>query len=109
MSNDLISRKETERILRAYADDMGCNRGQYELANGILKAVGQLGNVPTALDLDNIVEQINNAITPTVEHTHRFCGTVSVEHCAQYETCDFCVAEQIIKTLKDSVNIEDTD
>ena len=31
MSNDLISRSETERLLRAYADEVGCNRGDYEL------------------------------------------------------------------------------
>ena len=35
MSNDLISRKEAERFLRAYADEVGCNRGDYEYADGI--------------------------------------------------------------------------
>ena len=45
---DLISRKETEKMLRKYADEVGCNRGLYELANGILKAVSYLDNIPDA-------------------------------------------------------------
>lgn len=63
MSDDLISRKETERILRAYADDVGCNRGEYVLANGILKAVSRVTDpeiVPTAYDVDKVIEKIRN-------------------------------------------------
>lgn len=63
MSNDLISRKETERLLRTYADEVGCNRGEYELANGILKAVCFLAdneNVPTAYDLEGVIERLEN-------------------------------------------------
>lgn len=57
MSNDLISRKEAERFLRAYADEVGCNRGEYELANGILKAACFLSeneNVPAVYDADEV-------------------------------------------------------
>lgn len=61
ISNDLISRSTAEKLLREYADEVGCNRGEYELANGILKAVNFLNdseNIPTAYDLDKVVEQI---------------------------------------------------
>ncbi len=60
MNNDLISRDEAERLLRAYADEVGCKRGEYELANGILKAACFLSNnenVPTAYDVDKVVEK----------------------------------------------------
>ena len=43
----LIDAYNAEKILREYADDVGCNRGEYELANGILKAVCKLEDVPT--------------------------------------------------------------
>lgn len=79
MSGDLISRKETERILREYADDVGCNRGEYEMANGILKAVCCMNkpeNVPTAYDVEEVIHQLEDAIMPTPEHKHKFCGTV---------------------------------
>ena len=36
--NDLISREAVVKDIRKYADEVGCNRGEYELANGILKA-----------------------------------------------------------------------
>lgn len=61
MNDDLISRKETEQILRVYADDVGCNRGEYVLANGILKAVSRVIDteiVPTAYDVDKVVQKI---------------------------------------------------
>jgi hypothetical protein len=51
VSDDLISRHEAEQLLREYADEVGCGRGEYELANGILKAVGFISsseNVATA-------------------------------------------------------------
>lgn len=57
--NDLISRDETEQLLKIYADEVGCRRGAYELANGILKAACFLSNnenVPTAYNVDRIVE-----------------------------------------------------
>ncbi len=51
----LIDADMAEKILREYADDVGCNRGEYELANGILKAVGKLNDVPSVhewVDID---------------------------------------------------------
>lgn len=75
MSSDLISRSETERLLRAYADEVGCNRGGYELANGILKAACFLSdseNVPTAYDVDKVAERLEelrqNEIKLLCEH-----------------------------------------
>lgn len=48
-----------EKMLREYADDVGCNRGEYELANGILKAVSYIRhNIPTAYDVDKVVEEL---------------------------------------------------
>ena len=43
----LIDADVAEKIIRDYADEVGCNRGEYELANGILKAVCKLEDVPT--------------------------------------------------------------
>lgn len=63
MDNDLISRNKTVQLLRAYADEVGCERGEYELANGILKAACFLSdseNVPTAHDVDKIVERLED-------------------------------------------------
>ena len=60
--SDLISRAETERLLREYADEVGCKRGEYELANGILKAVSYIRhNVPTAYDVEAVVEKLDKA------------------------------------------------
>lgn len=60
--SDLISRKETEKMLRAYADDVGCNREEYHLANGILKAVGYLDNIPVAFDLESVIEKLQTEL-----------------------------------------------
>lgn len=54
----LIDADVAEKMLRAYADEVGCNRGEYELANWILKAVSYLENIPTVYDVDKVVEQL---------------------------------------------------
>ena len=61
MSDDLISRKQTAEMLRKYAESKFAN-GEIQLANGILKAVNYIenDNVPTAYDLDKVVEQIED-------------------------------------------------
>ena len=56
--SDLISRKALEKSIREYADDVGCNRGEYELANGILKSISMIKNQPTAYDVGKVVEQL---------------------------------------------------
>lgn len=61
MNRDLISRNRTVQLLRAYADEVGCKRGEYELANGILKAACFLSdseNVPAVYDVDRGVERL---------------------------------------------------
>lgn len=64
--SDLISRAETERLLREYADEVGCKRGEYELANGILKAVSYIRhNVPTAYDVDAVEQELEAFKTTT--------------------------------------------
>ena len=59
MSDDLISRKETVKMLRDYAD-LKCFNGEVELANGILKAVCYIenDNIPTAYDVDKVIEKL---------------------------------------------------
>lgn len=61
MYSDLISRNKAVQFLRAYADEVGCKRGEYELANGILKAACFLEdseNVPTDYDVYNVLARL---------------------------------------------------
>lgn len=62
MSNDLISRSALEKAIRKYADEVGCNRGEYELANGILKALSIVEQAETAYDIDKVIEQLEDEI-----------------------------------------------
>lgn len=48
----LIDAEEMEALLRAYADDVGPQRGEYALANGILKAVSRLRDVSTIIEAE---------------------------------------------------------
>ena len=45
--SDLISRSALIKKIRDYADEVGCVRGEYELANGILKAISVVEDTPT--------------------------------------------------------------
>ena len=45
--SDLISRSALIKKIRDYADEVGCVRGAYELANGILKAISVVEDTPT--------------------------------------------------------------
>lgn len=58
----LIDADVAEKIIRDYADEVGCNRGEYELANGMLKAVCKLEDIPTAYDLDKVLEQLEKEV-----------------------------------------------
>ncbi|MCI8570301.1 MAG: hypothetical protein HFI43_02670 [Lachnospiraceae bacterium] len=67
MDNDLISRNKAVQFLRAYADEVGCKRGEYELANGILKAACFLEdseNVPTDYDVYNVLARLEEKRKP---------------------------------------------
>lgn len=63
MSDDLISRKETVKMLRDYAD-LKCFNGEIELANGILKAVCYIenDNILTAYDVGKVIELLKEKV-----------------------------------------------
>lgn len=75
---DLISRKALERAIRDYADEVGCNRGEYELANGILKSLSVVKNQPTAYDVDKVIEELkkNTFCAECYDEAARFDGEV---------------------------------
>lgn len=57
----MISRSETSKALRTYADEVGCRRGEYELANGILKAacfIEDCENIRTAYDINKVIGEL---------------------------------------------------
>lgn len=56
----LIDADKLEKAIRDYADEVGCNRGEYELANGILKSLSVVKNQSTAYDVEKVVEQLEN-------------------------------------------------
>lgn len=59
--SDLISRSDTMKRLRDYAEQKHYN-GEVELANGILKAVCFIEheeNIPTAYDVNAVDEQLD--------------------------------------------------
>ena len=85
--SDLISRQALEKSIREYADDVGCNRGEYELANGILKSLSILKIAPIAYDVDKVVEQMQR-------NCHNYYPTID----------SYCVSEKAVK-LKDTVSI----
>ena len=67
MDNDLISRNKAVKLLRAYADEVGCKRGECELANGILKATCFLKdseNVPIDYNVNNVVARLEEERKP---------------------------------------------
>lgn len=56
--SDLVSRKALEKAIRDYADDIGCKRGEKELANGVLMSLSKVRNAPIAYDVDKVVERL---------------------------------------------------
>lgn len=57
----LIDADKLEKAIRDYADEVGCNRGEYELANGILKSLSVVKNQPTAYDVEKVVVRMEQA------------------------------------------------
>ena len=78
-------------MLRDYADDVGCNRGGYELANGILKAVGKLRDVPTAYDTKAVEKELENKFEQTVAEILDKTGS------------DFTIADFNVKRYSDRI------
>lgn len=107
MSSDLISKRrlskeicnkecdipkfETERELNAFL--LGLNAKQ-------IAVMECLSTSPVAYDADKVVEQISDLVKPTEQYRHNFCGTVTDEHCANYENCEHCIVEKIVKIVK---------
>lgn len=77
-SNDLISRNKAVRLLREYADEVGCRRGEYELANGILKAACFLENsenAPADCNVSSVIERLEEERNPM----YRMDGSLMAE------------------------------
>lgn len=93
----LIDADVAEKTLRAYADEVGCHRGECELANGILKAVCYLKNIPTAYDVDKVVERLEEKS----ELARKKCTIYPVHnplydrHDTQYQDLKMCL--EIVK------------
>lgn len=83
----LIDADAVEKVLRDYADDVGCNRGEYELANGILKAVSKLRDVPTAYDPEKVKKEIDRV-------GKSFCDYVACN-----EECTSCEHHSIMNAV----------
>lgn len=66
----------------------------------ILEFEDMVKTQPTSYDTEKVIQQINDAIMPTPEHRHKFCGTVEPEHCVKYENCEDCMAERMIEIVK---------
>lgn len=86
MNGDLISRSVLINRLRGNV--------LIDVAPELEKAIK---DQPISYDLDKVIE---HAIVLTANHRHNFCGTVQVEHCVQYEDCECCMADAIIKIVK---------
>lgn len=72
-----------------------------EYVNGdITVSKEEIQNMPTAYDVDKVIERINCIIAPTQECIHQFCGTVKARHCIKYENCEDCMAERMIEIVK---------
>lgn len=101
MSDDLISRKETERVLKECISDISHTQRGYESENEILKEVGILKAisciinpqiVPTAYDVDKVVKTIN-------EIGKRYCNSIKCEK--NCEDCEHgCLMRAIINAVK---------
>lgn len=87
----LIDGDAVEKVLRDYADDVGCNRGEYELANGILKAVSKLRDVPTAYDTEAVEKELENKFEQTVAEILDKTGS------------DFTIADFNVKRYSDRI------
>lgn len=99
MSNDLISRNKLLDEVRDFF------KGQSAIfqatASGFDEQIEKMiMEQPAAYDLDKVVSQINDEIMETPERRHKFCGTVTNERCVQYENCEDCMAERMIKIIE---------
>lgn len=99
MSDDLISRKAVMDYLREQQADVIMenakeNPSTYEATKGMKCSIDAFMNfivtMPTAYDLDKVVEQLKKQI-----------GTCEMEDCEQYNgDCDVCRAGKAIEIVK---------
>lgn len=72
-----------------------------EYINGDITVSKQaIQNMPTSYDVDKVIEEIEDTITPTTEYRYKFCGTVEAMRCMNHESCECCIAERMIETIK---------
>ncbi len=109
MSNVLIDRNAVMDYLREQQANVIIEKNKNGFVNadvcdGMSSAIGAFMNfilqIPTAYDVDKVVDQINDLVKPTAQYRHNFCGTVTDEHCVKYDGCESCMAEQICKVVK---------
>lgn len=103
MSDDLISRKALmDKVLQEeYDNDIHKDGRAKAIHHGEYQHFYRtISEMPTAYDVDKVVEEIEDTITPTAEYRYKFCGTVEVGRCASYESCECCIAERMIEIVK---------
>ena len=72
-----------------------------EYINGDITVSKQaIQNMPTSYDVDKVIEEIEDTITPTTEYRYKFCGTVEARRRMNYESCECCIAERMIEIIK---------
>lgn len=92
----LIDADVLEKDLRAYADNKGPMCGEYELANGILKAVGRVQQAPT---VDAVPVVCGEWIQPlgdklrTCSNCRISMGLVDGELLCRFQHCPHCGAK----------------
>ena len=95
MNNDLISRKQVietaERVFAEYRMSYGGHRG------GFAEAVSEaIENIPTAYDVDKVLEQLENCRDIMISPTNKDCFGEECKH----SDCMACVFEKAIEIVK---------
>lgn len=99
MSGDLISK---QALLKEIKDKIIPEK--YGTTNAVLDVMGAvlrvIGEQTSAYDVEEVIHQLEDAIMPTPEHRHKFCGTVQPEYCVKYDNCEDCMAEKMIEIVE---------
>lgn len=84
-----------------FIEDLGLDEENAREDNlGEIVTLEDFDRQETAYDVDKVIEEIEDTITPTAEYRYKFCGTVEVGRCASYESCECCIAERMIEIVK---------
>lgn len=95
MSDEYIKKED---ILK-FIENIKCNKDVPKNYGTLLDIMRYIRKMPT-YDVDKVIEEIEDVITPTAEYRYKFCGTVEVGRCASYESCECCIAERMIEIVK---------